>query len=765
MKPHSCVWTIILICGAAPTLHAQAPADTGHLQDFFEKKIRPVLADNCQKCHGDKKQSGDLRFDRRDAMLKGNDDGPVIVPGQPDKSRLLQAIRYQGEHKMPPSGPLPSSVIEDFVIWIKHGAYWPTEATTAVPIRRDDRPHWAFQPVRKPSVPIVKHADWPANPVDHFMLVRLESRGLTPNAVADRRTLVRRLKMDLLGLPPTYEEIVAFEADASPDAYAKLADRYLASPQYGERWARHWLDVARYADTKGYVFEEERKFPYAYTYRDYVVRALNNDLPFDQFILEQLAADRLVAAGQAPSDSQAAMGFLTLGRRFLNNVHDIIDDRIDVVSRGLLGLTVGCARCHDHKYDPIPQKDYYSLYGVFASSIEPKDLPLVAEPRTTPEYEAFQAKLKELQGAVADFREKHKKELAARNRLFRDQLVKLQRKVDAHKANAAGAPPRAMILIDKPAPVEPVVFLRGNPNNLGPRVPRQFLAVLGGSKRHPFKDGSGRLELARAIASPDNPLTARVIVNRLWLHHFGTGLVTTPSDFGVRSEPPSHPELLDWLAARFVEDGWSLKKLHKLIVLSRTYQLSSAANPRAADVDPDNRLLARANRRRLDFEAMRDALLAAGGNLDLKIGGKPEDILTQPFATRRTLYGFIDRQNLPGLFRTFDFASPDASSPQRYQTTVPQQALFLLNSPFVALQARATARRAEVAEVRDPVAKVRGLYRLVYARDPNEEEVRAGIHFVETTGQTALASASVALTPWERYAQVLLLANEFVFVD
>jgi hypothetical protein len=296
-------------------------------------------------------------------------------------------------------------------------------------------------------------------------------------------------------------------------------------------------------------------------------------------------------------------------------------------------------------------------------------------------------------------------------------------------------------------------------------VPRQFLAVLAGDKRQPFKDGSGRLELARAIASADNPLTARVIVNRLWLHHFGTGLVTAPSDFGVRSEPPSHPEMLDWLAARFVEEGWSLKKLHKLIVLSRTYQLSSAANPQAAAVDPDNRLLARANRRRLDFEALRDALLAAGGNLDLKVGGKPVDILAKPFATRRTLYGFIDRQNLPGLFRTFDFASPDTSSPQRYQTTVPQQALFLLNSPFASLQARAVMRRAEVADVREPQARIRGLYRIIYARDPDDDELRLGVQFMQTTARTSLASAPVALTPWERYAQVLLLANEFAFVD
>jgi hypothetical protein len=764
MMHRALLWTPAVLFGLTPALAAQTADEKARVAEFFEKKIRPVLVESCQRCHGAKKQSADIRLDRRDTMMKGNDDGPIVVPGQPDKSRLIQALRHQGEIKMPPKEKLPGPVIDDFVAWVEHGAYWPEEKTTTI-VEPEATKHWAFQPVRKPALPAVAQPNWPQGPVDFFILARLKANGLKPNPTADRRTLLRRLKVDLLGLPPTYEEVAAFEADPAPDAYEKLVDRYLASPQYGERWARHWLDVARYADTKGYVFEEERRFPYAYTYRDYVVKALNADLPFDRFILEQLAADRLVAQGQAPESAQAAMGFLTLGRRFLNNTHDIIDDRIDVVTRGLLGLTVGCARCHDHKYDPIPQKDYYSLYGVFASSVEPKDLPLVGEPEMTPEYEAFQAKLKELKDAVADFREQNKKELDAKNRAFRDKLRALEKKFDAHQASAPGAPPRAMILTDLPRPAEPRVFLRGNPNNPGPSVPRQFLAVLCGKERQPFKDGSGRLELARAIASPDNPLTARVIVNRVWLHHFGKGLVTTPSDFGVRSEAPSHAELLDWLAAKFVEEGWSLKKLHKTIVLSRTYQLGGDANPQAAATDPDNRLLARYPRRRLDFEALRDSLLAVSGGLDPKMGGKAVDILTSPFSGRRTLYGFIDRQNLPGLFRTFDFASPDATSPQRYETTVPQQALFLLNSPFVATQARALVRRPELENLGTPTAKVRALYRLVYARDADEDEVRLGLHFLDVTAKTPLAGPPVALTPWERYAQVLLLANEFAFVD
>jgi hypothetical protein len=540
-------------------------------------------------------------------------------------------------------------------------------------------------------------------------------------------------------------------------------DRLLASPHYGERWGRHWLDVARYADTKGYVFTEERRYAYAYTYRDYVIRAFNDDLPYDQFVLQQLAADRLpLGEDKRPL---AAMGFLTLGRRFLNNVHDIIDDRIDVVTRGLLGLTVACARCHDHKFDPISTRDYYALYGVFASSVEPKDLPLIGAPERTPEYLAFEKELQAREAAVDRYREENKEELAKKNRKFRDGLRALQKKVDQWKASNPAAPPRAMVLQDAPNPRNAAVLIRGNPNNRGPVVPRQVPEVLAGAKRQPFTDGSGRLELARAIASPDNPLTARVLVNRVWLNHFGAGLVRTPSDFGLRSEPPTHPALLDYLAARFVGDGWSLKKLHRLILLSKAYQQGSADHARGLQVDPENRLLWKMNRRRLDFEALRDALLAVSGKLDLKMSGPPVDLLTTPFSGRRTVYGFIDRQNLPGLFRTFDFASPDASSPQRYQTTVPQQALFLMNSPFVLEQAQLLTRRPEVADQAEAEARIVQLYRRVYGRAPEREEVALGQRFVQEAERMPAPAGAQALGAWERYTQVLLLANEFCFVD
>src|SRR5262245_49829188 len=341
---------------------------TAEQAEFFEKHVRPVLAENCLSCHGPKKQMSGLRLDSREAVLAGGDNGPAIRLGDPDRSPLIQAIRHQGERKMPPKKRLAAAQVDALVAWVKMGAPWP--ASRPIPVVEADvwKRHWAFQPVANPTPPNVKQTDWPRTTIDRFILSRLEAKGLRPSAAADRRTLLRRVTFDLTGLPPTPGEVAAFEADRSPDAWAKVIDRLLSAPHYGERWGRHWLDVARYADTKGYVFFEESEYPWAWTYRDYVIRAFNDDLPYDRFLVEQLAADRLVAKGQSDRRALTAMGFLTLGGRFMSNVHDILDDRLDVVTRGLLGLTVTCARCHDHKFDPIPSRDYYSLYGVFASS-------------------------------------------------------------------------------------------------------------------------------------------------------------------------------------------------------------------------------------------------------------------------------------------------------------------------------------------------------------------------------------------------------------
>ncbi len=747
---------------------AAAPPANPQGVEFFEKNVRPLLVAKCQSCHGTKRQQGGLRLDSRATLLKGSDNGAVVAAGEPDKSALIKAIRYDGDVQMPPKGKLPDEAIAKLTEWVKLGAPWPDEAVakdggtpSALEARRT---HWAFQPVKKPNPPTVKNSDWVKTPLDAFVLASLEAKGLTPTPVADRRTLIRRVYFDLHGLPPTPQEMADFENDRSPDAYPRLVERLLSSPRYGERWGRHWLDVARYADSKGYVFTEERRYPFAYTYRDYVVRAFNEDLPYDQFVVQQLAADRLPLGDD--KRPLAALGYLTLGRRFLNNISDIIDDRIDVTMRGFQGMTVGCARCHDHKFDPIPQGDYYSLYGVFASSIEPKDLPLIGQPEQTAELAAFEKELAKLKAAVEKYRTANKDELAKGNRKFRDGLKELQKKVDRWQATAPSAPPRAMVLVDKPTPETPHIFLRGNPNNRGPAVPRQYLQVVAGDNRRPFVKGSGRLELAEAIADRNNPLTARVLVNRVWLHHFGAGLVRTPSDFGLRGDPPTHPQLLDWLAAAFMDEGWSIKKLHRLILLSNTYQQANNDDPRLLQMDPDNRLLARMNRQRLDFEAMRDSLLFVAGRLDLKMGGRAVELTAAPFTARRTVYGFIDRQNLPGLFRTFDFASPDTSTPQRFATTVPQQALFLMNSPFVIEQARHFVQRPEVAGQTKDEEKIKAMYKLAYGRPADADEIALGLRYLADGRQDEKEKkAGLHQSAWERYAQVLLLSNEFAFVD
>jgi hypothetical protein len=750
---------------------AEPAAPDAKAVEFFEARVRPLFVEKCVRCHGPDKQRGGLRLDSRAALMKGGDDGAVVVPGDAGKSHLIQAVRGEGDvKKMPPApnDPLPDGDLATLTDWVKMGAPWPDrpgDGAGRPTVAEARQRHWAFRPVKKPGPPAVKDAGWVKTPIDAFILEKLEEKGLHPAKPADRRTLIRRLSFDLLGLPPTPEEVEAFVGDPDPDAYEKLVDRLLASPHYGERWGRYWLDVARYADTKGYVFTEERRFPYSYTYRDYVIRAFNEDLPYDQFILQQLAADKLdLGDGKRPL---AALGFLTLGRRFLNNRHDIIDDRIDVTMRGFEGLTVGCARCHDHKFDPIPQKDYYSLYGVFANSEEPKELPAIG-PTDQPEAaEAFEAELKKRADAVAAFREEHKAELEARNRKFRDDLRKLENKVAEWQATAPGGPVRAMALEDAAEPHDYPVLLRGNPSNPGPVVPRQFPEVLAGEGRKPFTQGSGRLELARAIADKDNPLTARVLVNRVWMHHFGEGLVRTPSNFGLRGDPPTHPELLDYLAARFVEDGWSVKKLHRLILLSATYRQASDEDDAHRAADPENRLLGHMNRLRLEFEPLRDSLLSVAGRLDDRMGGKGDDLTAgPPFARRRTVYGFIDRQNLPGLFRTFDLASPDATNAQRHMTTTPQQALFLMNAPFVVEQARAFVARPDVVALKTDEERIDRLYRLAYGRPPDPDEVALGLKFLAAAKADGPGKPdSGQLSPWEQYGQALLLSNEFAFGD
>jgi len=907
----------VALCVGTLTNAATAADDPAGME-FFESKIRPIFVDNCYSCHSQQsaKVKGGLLLDSREGLLKGGDTGPAIKPGDLEHSLLIKAVRYTDDNlRMPPKNKkLAAAQITDLEAWVKMGAPDPRASQAGVAkletIRDNARSHWAFQPIREPNVPVVRNQRFVKTPVDNFILARLEAAKLTPSPMADKHTLIRRATFDLIGLPPTPEEVAAFVDDKSPEAFARVVDRLLASPRYGERWGRHWLDVARYADTKGYVFEEDRHYPYAYTYRDYVIRAFNEDLPYDQFIKQQIAADLLPGAGD--KRSLAALGYLTLGRRFVNNINDIIDDRIDVVCRGMMGLTVACARCHDHKFDPIPTRDYYSLYGVFASSMEPDQEPLLGmevPEKAREEYLAEHKKRVEERGKFREEQERamaaqlrsqsgdyllaafeaqpsankpdvegvahaHKldpdmlrrwmagldgwrksqqaiftpwfafaalaendfptrgKELAAKfsanqdaavsinpliahafagappasmknvaerygklitevdqrwqevlaatnspvapalpdaaqeavrqivyaadapanlprkefDRLYDvptvQKLRELQHHIDELDSTSPGAPPRAMALVDRPDPHDTHIFIRGNSDNQGPEAPREFLELLGGPNRKPFQKGSGRLELADAIASRDNPLTARVLVNRVWLHHFGSALVATPSDFGLRSDSPTHPELLDYLAGRFMDGGWSIKNLHRLMMLSGAYQQCSENNAAGAKVDPNNQLLWRMNRQRLEFEAMRDTLLAVSGKLDLAPGGHAVDITT-PASTRRTVYGFVDRQNLPDLFRAFDFASPDTSSPRRFYTTVPQQALFLMNSPFVIEQAKNLVDRPDFNSSSTDQQRLHLLYQLAFQRDPSRKEIEWACQFIRTpAAQFAVTGAT-----------------------
>lgn len=894
--------------------------------EYFEKHVRPILVKRCVECHGSELQEAGLRLDSRKALLFGIEGHPVAIPGDPGKSQIISVVKYDGKVQMPPDGKIPEDELAKLTTWVSMGLPWPVESTAAVTMAAPSAPpadtlwsgtmderyrkarekHWALQPVVRVQPPQTSIPEWNRSPVDRFVFAKLAEKGLHPSPPADKRTLLRRAYYDLIGLPPTADEVEAFERDASPDAFAKVVDKLLASPQYGERWARHWLDLARYADTKGYVFTAEKRFPFAYTYRDYVISAFNEDKPYDQFLLEQFAAD-LLPTTKTDRESLAALGFLTL-TRFANPGPDRIDDQMDVAFRTTMGLTVGCARCHDHKFDPIATKDYYALYGVFNSVQTPAELPLLAEPRNSPEYEQFkkemtdlvgkqnayvaemQAKLtdetrrrtseylakiveersSQLQGraakqALGDLRAnvfgdwknylsrsrnqpggvfgawhrysaindaefgkqvaavtdellksqsdpkkplvnaavrkaiearppKSMKDVAtiygelftkadaewrgrqnsktrkpaeaattkladpaleelrqilyaadspatltadetraAFDRKEKDKYDKIQKDIDRLVVTSPGSPPRAMVVEDTATPRPTTIFVRGNPANRGPLAPRQFLPVLATSTPKPYSDkSSGRLEMAKEIVDTANPLTARVMVNRIWMLHFGRGLVDSPSDFGVRTEKPTHPELLDYLAASFVEEGWSVKRLHRALMLTQTYQQASASpttTPKTGSnplmVDPENRLLWRMNRRRLEFEPMRDSLLAVAGSLDLKPFGRPVDLWKAPYPTRRTIYGFIDRQDLPGVFGVFDFANPDVTIEQRSRTTVPQQALFAMNSPFVQEQARKVVSRPEVAEKSDGVAKAEAIYRAVLGRRATPGEAAA----------------------------------------
>jgi hypothetical protein len=900
---------------APPSAPAAAPSAQSH--DVFETKIRPLLAANCYACHAESATAG-LRVDSREGLLRGGESGPAIVPGKPEESTLIKAVRHaEGFPKMPRGrAKLQASDIDLLVEWVRGGAIWPLPTETApMPlashervITAEHRAYWAFRPLARTAVPSVQNAAWHRTAIDRFILARLEREGVTPVGAADRLTLVRRATLDLTGLPPTPEEVDAFLKDDSPEAFAKVVDRLLASPRYGEAWARMWLDVARYGeddyrslDPKGRGYNP---YPNAYLYRDWVIRAFNEDLPYDQFVSAQLAADLM--DGPERLRHLPALGFLGLGPWYYDNGAveitraDERHDRVDAVSRGFLGLTVGCARCHDHKYDPILTKDYYALAGVFLNA-EYHEYPL-APSSVVEEYKAQQKELKRKREMLEEFTSTESRQLAEalafqtskymqaawqvkgepkRDRLqviekekidyelFDRWLVFLEKRpvfypflkdwqaliakggtakeaeklagefqklllgivieqrevkkendiiraralptskpkepanlpnefktnddfcpgcglelrsmsvertalyndvfrINLDPDDAPGKPPRPPLLAfrgwaleqrlgadrralietlgkeveslekalaakmtyvhgvrDLETPADLQVHLRGNPTRLGDPVARGFLTVFSPNERKGFSKGSGRLELARAII--EQPIAIRVIVNRIWKEHFGTGLVNTLSNFGINGERASHPDLLEYLAQYFIDHGMSMKALHRELMLSATYQLSAEHDPAAFAKDSDNRWHWRANRRRMSAEQIRDSVLYVSGSLDAKMGG-PSIPLT-PLAGRRTVYGRVSRYKLDEFLQLFDFPSPSQTAEQRFATNVPLQRLFFMNSDF--MQQHAERLSEKLADEPDDAARIEKAYRTIFGRTPTAAEIAAGREFLQ----------------------------------
>ena len=869
-------------------------ADDAEKLAFFVKKIRPVLVENCLKCHGETKANGKLRLDSKLAVLKGGISGAAIIPGKAKDSLLIKALRHDDpELKMPSKDKkLPDNVIADFEKWIDMGAPDPRDGKQPAVADGIDwkksREFWSFQVPKMPELPKVQNAGWVKTPIDRFILAKMEAEKLAPVRSATKRELIRRATFDLTGLPPTPDEVEAFVKDEAPDAYAKVVDRLLASPHYGERWGRHWLDVARYAEDQAHTFAVTPNTS-AWRYRDWVINAFNEDMPYDRFVKMQIAADLIEKDAAARLANLPALGLFGLGPQYYRDNNcgaradaDELDDRVDTLTRAFLGLTVACARCHDHKFDPIPQIDYYSIAGVFKSSkianVQLADKALLEKvakhqeliKKTDEGIKAFvraektelalrhkndvsryllstwhfqiakqkqptwsiqqQAKKDKLDAgqmtklveylkkppqvlgltafkrftadeedkavAFAQTFEKKAQEAIARreqeqplddvqretfNGLFGDtgvfapndnelkaklppeksksfeemkaELVKLQ------KTDMSKSLPVAHALVEV-TPANMKIFLRGNPTKFGDEAPRRFLKILAGDNPPLFTQGSGRLELASVIASKDNPLTARVIANRIWQNHFGRGLVGTPSNFGMLGDRPTHPELLDWLAVRFMDTGWSMKKLHREIMLSAVYQLSSEPNEKNFSSDGDNRWLWRMNRRRLDVESWRDSMLAVSGKLDAKLGG-PTTNLSAVENTRRTVYAKISRHDLNAVLRLFDFPDANITSERRNETTVPQQQLFVLNSPFVIETAKTFAARIQ-KEATSDTERVQRAFGLTYGRPASADEEQLFVAFLQGKDADPMANR---LSRWERVAQILIGSNEFMYVD
>ncbi|HEX4131997.1 MAG TPA: DUF1553 domain-containing protein [Pirellulales bacterium] len=766
---------LALAVSAAPPV-ARGDDDARAAEQFFESKVRPILVENCHKCHAGEKHKGNLRLDSLHAMLAGGDAGPAIVPGDPEHSLLLHVLSYSDDYvQMPPSKKLPDAQIAAIDQWVKLGAVWPgsERAGAQRPTRRafeitdSDRAYWAFQPIVRPAPPAVKHSERVSNPIDAFIEASLDAKGLESNAVATPRELVRRATFDLTGLPPTPKAVAEFEADPSPKAYDALIDALLALPQYGERWGRHWLDVARFAQTNGYERDDEK--PYAWRYRDYVIRAFNDDRPYDQFVLEQLAGDELP---QATNDTLVATGFYRLGvwddepddKRMAD--FDELDDVIVATGAAFMGLTIGCARCHDHMFDPIPQADYYRLLSFFRNvrpydkpkydKTSPNFAPLAADEMASRWFAEQQALIAPLEQRLKETKDKkEQKKLKGEIAKARDKRAPFEWAL-AVRENG-GKPPKTNILI------------RGNAGTPGEEVEPAFLTVLGGSTAEiPAPDkkaaSSGRrLALARWLVDPKNPLLARVMVNRVWKYHFGQGIAKTTSDFGRAGIPPTNPQLLDWLAAEFIGSGWSVKHLHRVIMRSAAYRRSSQAggNAKAIDINPGNDLLWRQNLRRLEAEAIRDTVLAVSGNLNPKMGGrgffphlggevlagasKPGygwELSSDADRLRRSVYMFVKRTMVAPALDTFDYANTAQPLGERPVTTVAPQSLMLLNDDFMLAQAAEWADRLTKEAGAEPARQIDRAYRLAFGRAPTERETRTAAEYLARQGKAFAALGS-----------------------
>jgi len=888
--------------------------------EYFERRVRPILANRCQGCHNPKTGRAGLDLTSSAGFYKGAETGPIVVPGDVEKSRILQVVGYGERIKMPPTGRISDEEVSVLRDWVKMGAVWPADTKG---YSRAQNSFWSFRPLRQPSLPTVKENAWARTPIDRFVLAALESKGLAPAPQADTLTLIRRATFDLTGLPPSEDEVRAFLADHSPDAFARVVDRLLASPRYGEKWGRHWLDVARYADSTG--ADEDYRYPHAWRYRDYVIDAFNNDLPFDQFIREQIAGDLLPppAGKNVNAAGIIATGFLALGPKLVAEqdkvkmFYDIVDEQIDVAGKAFLGLTISCARCHDHKFDPISTKDYYSLASIFASTKQLSQIegtvsklyyaPLVAKD-VAAEYEAHQAKVaekqKEIDTVVSAEAARYRDQLAPQmaqymisaRRVYQDGAKVedqhldsnvLQRWIDylkptkerrphlepwyqadaaslqvvatryqgefiaeaarrtkaqeefrlrSDEARARGEkppmPPKflsgenrfytetalgkgpltfpakepeklytdaarkkidALIVelqnIKKTAPPEPPfacavaedqpveqhVFLRGNPESKGDVVAKRFPTILAGEQQEPINKGSGRMELANWLADPKNPLPARVMVNRIWQGHFGQALVRTPNNFGLAGERPSHPELLDWLAAEFVNQSWSIKKMHRLLLLSSTYQMSADSTPEKGEKDPDNRLLSHFSIRRKTVEEIRDSLLLLDGSLDLTMGGSlqkgegtdnefsdgrksihPDD------SNRRTVYLALRRSNLSTLFTLYDFGDATTSTEYRSQTNVAPQALYMMNSKSVADHSRSFAKQLLQQDLTDE-GRVNRAWVKILGHNATPAEILSGLQYIAAFPARP-SNDEGRLLAWTSFCRSLVASNDFIYI-